>query len=112
MRSAAVTLLLATIALSAALPATAGQRVRAYQPNDYPEAGYVVAESRWGNGTVSGPVRRGPKGWQVRLPGGTWIDCVRSCTNTLRVQTVDFWQTNTAQPRDGGPDYFTWEFRF
>jgi hypothetical protein len=84
-----------------------GQSRRAY---DAP--GYVVAESRWGNGTVSGPVRPGPVGWQVRLPGGTWVNCVRSCSETLRLQTVDFWKTVGREAPDGGPNYFTLNFGF
>lgn len=75
-----------------------------------PPGGYVVAESRWGKGTVSGPVRPGRHGWQVRLPGGTWVDCVRSCSETLRRQTVDFWESNGPQSKDSGPGYFRWDF--
>lgn len=56
--------------------------------------GYVVAESRYGNGTVSGPVRRVATGYEVRLPGGTWVGCRRSCAETLRVETVDFWEND------------------
>lgn len=70
----------------AAAPANAGKR--AYAPS---EEGYVTAESRFGNGTVSGPVRIGRFGREVRLPGGTWEPCRRSCSETLRVETVDFW---------------------
>ena len=55
--------------------------------------GYVVAESRYGNGTVSGPVRFRRLGPQVRLPGGTWEYCRRSCSETLRVETIDFWDS-------------------
>ena len=57
--------------------------------------GFVTAESRFGNGTVSGPVRVTRLGPQVRLPGGTWEYCRRSCRETLRVQTVDFWETKS-----------------
>jgi len=39
--------------------------------------GYVVARSRFGNGSVSGPVRMTDLGPQVRLPGGTWEYCRR-----------------------------------
>jgi hypothetical protein len=56
----------------------------------------VVAESRFGNGTVTGPVRVTAKGRQVRLPGGTWEYCRRSCSETLRVSTVDFWESPNA----------------
>jgi hypothetical protein len=55
--------------------------------------GYVIAESRFGNGTVSGPVRYARHGREVRLPGGTWVGCRRSCSETLRVETVDFWES-------------------
>lgn len=61
-----------------------------------PIEGYVVAESRFGHGTVSGPVRRTPTGYEVRMPGGTWIQCRRSCSETLRVETVDFWENRGA----------------
>jgi hypothetical protein len=54
--------------------------------------GYVIARSRHGNGSASGPVRMTDLGPQVRLPGGTWEYCRRSCSETLRVETVDFWE--------------------
>ena len=85
---------------------TASARGPAYGP----PPDYVVAESRWGNGSVSGPVRPSRHGWQVRMPGGTWIDCVRSCSETLRRQTVDFWETQGPHARDQGPGYFQWHF--
>jgi hypothetical protein len=70
----------------AALPAAAGSRaVRGDQE-------IVVAESRFGHGTVSGPVRFARYGREVRLPGGTWEPCKRSCSESLRVATVDFWE--------------------
>jgi hypothetical protein len=55
--------------------------------------GTVTAQSRFGAQTVSGPVRHAANGrLEVRLPGGTWIECVRNCSDTLRRQTVDYWQ--------------------
>ena len=75
--------------------------------------GYVTAESRWGHGTASGPVRRGKWGWQVRLPGGTWVDCVRNnCSETLRLQALDMFESMGRDAIDGGPNYFHWERRF
>jgi hypothetical protein len=68
-------------------PAEAGRDRHARTQPDF-----VVAESRFGNGTVTGPVRASRHGYEVRLPGGTWIECRRSCSETLRVETVDFWQ--------------------
>ncbi len=76
-----------------------------------PAGGYVVAESRWGHGTVSGAVRPGPRGWQVQTPGGSWIDCVRNrCSETLRLATVDIFEV--MEQKDGGPNYFRFERRF
>lgn len=63
--------------------------------------GYVVAESRFGNGVVRGAVRNTSLGPQVQLPGGSWIYCRRSCSETLRAETVDFWQ---AQQGPGGKE--------
>jgi len=55
---------------------------------------YVVAHSRHGNGSVEGAVRPVRNGWQVRLPGGTWVNCRRSCAETLRVQSIDLFETD------------------
>ncbi len=52
----------------------------------------VTAMSKFGNGEVTGVVRAARFGREVRLPGGTWEACRRSCTETLRVATVDFWE--------------------
>lgn len=59
-----------------------------------PEDSVAVAVSHFGNGRVSGPVRVTSTGYEVRLPGGTWVACRRSCSETLRVQTVDFYENN------------------
>ena len=65
-------------------PADAGRRYRSHAPE-----GYVVAESRNGHGSVSGAVRSTQLGPQVQLPSGRWVYCRRSCSETLRVETVD-----------------------
>jgi hypothetical protein len=62
-----------------------------------PEQPYVVAESRFGHGTVSGAVRPGRNGgFEVQTPGGNWLICGRSCSETLRTETVDFWENRGA----------------
>lgn len=62
---------------------------------DYYHDGAIVStESRYGNGAISAPIRRGRGGWEVRLPHGTWVGCRRSCEETLRVQTVDIFETD------------------
>lgn len=55
--------------------------------------GTVTAKSRYGAQTASAPVRQGRNGYEVRLPGGTWVDCRRDCGQTLREESIDFWQT-------------------
>jgi len=57
-----------------------------------PDSGYVTAHSRFGNGSISAPVRPAREGFQVRLPHGTWVYCRRSCAETLRVETVDIFE--------------------
>ncbi|MCB1547737.1 MAG: hypothetical protein KDJ41_07880 [Hyphomicrobiaceae bacterium] len=89
-----------------AVPADAGKRHRERGPY----AGYVTAHSDWGNGVIRAPVRQGRYGYQVRLPGGTWIDCRRSCSETLRQETLDFWKTQGEAAQDGGPNYFRFRF--
>lgn len=75
------------------------------------DRGYVIAESRYGGGTVKGLVRPGPHGRpQVQLPGGTWIDCEQTCSDTLRRETVDFWQSRQWPFGKDGPGYFSFRF--
>lgn len=88
------------------------QRITRERPPSGPQGGYVTAESRWGHGSVSGPVRRARNGWEVRLPRGTWIPCKRSCSDELRFATVDFWETQGRSPPDGGPGYLRFDFWF
>lgn len=84
-------LTLLAAAVLAAVPLAAAHATFRRPPQNYPD-GYVVAESRFGNGTVQAPVRQAANGWQVRLPGGSWEYCRRSCSETLRVETVDRWE--------------------
>ncbi len=74
------------------------------------DRGYVTAESRYGGPSISAPVRAGPSGRpQVQLPGGTWIDCAYTCSDTLRRETVDFWQSRGTFGSDG-PGYLRFRF--
>jgi hypothetical protein len=57
---------------------------------------FVTAESRFRNGSITEPIRRTDKGWEVLLPGGHWVYCRRSCAETLRVETIDFFNANSA----------------
>ncbi len=49
--------------------------------------------------SISGAVRRGPRGDEVRLPGGTWVPCGFNCYFTLRNATVDFWRRYDVFPQ-------------
>lgn len=84
----ALILALATgLTLASLAPADAGfRRDRGYNGV---EDGGVVAHSRFGNGSARGAVREARDGLQVQLPGGTWEYCRASCSETLRVETVD-----------------------
>ncbi len=91
----ALTTLLAFSCVSALSldPASAGPRYRGAAPGGYAE-GYLHAVSRHGNGSVSGPVRAARFGPEVRLPGGTWVACRASCSETLRVEVLDIWEND------------------
>jgi hypothetical protein len=74
------------------------------------DKGYVTAESRYSGRSISGPVRMGPNGRaEVRLPGGTWLECQFTCSDTLRRETIDFWESR-GPGRVDGPGYL--HFRF
>jgi hypothetical protein len=80
---AALTALLVTLALAP----QAGAAARATSKI----LGYVTAHSHDGNGSIRAPYRATSVGYQVRLPHGTWVYCRTSCSETLRVNTVDVW---------------------
>jgi hypothetical protein len=102
-----------TIADGAAFGQASAQSLTWERPSrGAPKGDYVVAHSRWGHGSTSGPVRRAKNGWEVRLPRGTWIPCRRSCSEELRLATVDFWETQGRDAPDGGPGYFRFNFWF
>jgi len=73
---------------------------------------FVTAESRYTSATITAPVRNGAHGrLEVRLPGGTWLECGRSCRDTLRRETIDFWYSRDGRGvPDDGPGYL--QFRF
>jgi hypothetical protein len=82
------------------------------RPRSEARYAYITVESRYGAGVVTGPVRQGPSGrLEVRLPGGTWLECGQSCHETLRRETVDFWQER-GHPKGGGdgPGYLRFRF--
>jgi hypothetical protein len=82
MRSLRFAVPLTLVALAIAPPAAAGEVYGSI-------LGTVTAVSLYGNGSIAAPYRNTPVGFQVRLPHGTWVYCRTSCSETLRVQTVD-----------------------
>ncbi len=85
---------------------------QAQRARDRGDPAYVYADSKFGHGSISGPIRRGRNGLEVRMPRGTWLECKRSCSETLRLATVDFWETQGRTPPDGGPNYFSFDLWF
>jgi hypothetical protein len=83
------------VALTAST-AAAGRRHRHPAQLGMDDAAYswITVNSNYGTapGTISAPVRPGRFGYEVRLPGGVWVPCTTNCYDTLRHQTVDFWQ--------------------
>lgn len=64
---------------------------------------YITVESRYYAGsTITAPVRQGPRGPEVRLPGGLWFRCELNCYETLRRESIDFWET--IREEGGGRD--------
>ena len=56
--------------------------------------GTVKVCSLYGKGCVTAPTRPGQfNDREVRLPGGTWIACKLDCRQTLREESVDFFET-------------------
>lgn len=89
--------LLASLALAIASLALLGLAKSSFAATSTDDpAGFVTATSRFGNGTIKARTRHSALGWSVELPGGNWVYCRRSCSETLRVETVDFFQSNAA----------------
>ena len=63
----------------------------------------VTVCSDYGNGCYRAPVRRGKWGHKMRLKHGTWIDCRGDCRQTLREETIDFWETQNDKALAIGP---------
>lgn len=88
-KSASLTIAAATTLTFTGTVSEAGSYKRGHN-----KSSYIVAESVSGNGRVAGRVRQTRIGPQVQLPGGNWIYCRRSCSETLRVSTIDFWESD------------------
>lgn len=67
-----------------------------------PEYGRVTAFSHYGNGSVTGAVRKTWWGYEVQSPKGSWLDCEGDCRDTLRKWALDFWETRNEDAPDQG----------
>jgi hypothetical protein len=83
----------ATLAAVVALTMTSAADAQSRKNSRGGGHGVVSVCSIYGNGCTSAPVRWAGYDYEFRLPGGTWISCKQSCKDTLRRETVDFWET-------------------
>jgi hypothetical protein len=110
-QSALIAAVAVACAVGALAPAANADWVR--RAHREPAVGFVAAESRYSSQTIAAPVRISAIGRrEVRLPGGTWIECHRSCSETLRRETIDFWyiRSNIDSTGNDGPGYLRFEF--
>ena len=91
--AAVMVVCLAGSIVASALPATAASPRRGAE-------GSVQACSHRGHGCITVQVRQGQHGPEVRLPGGTWVDCAGDCRLTAVEQSIDFWDKQI----EGKPD--------
>jgi hypothetical protein len=78
-------------------PANAERWRQAVTDPAYPHI--TVQSDLYPSETISAPVRSGPRGDEVRLPGGTWVPCGFNCYFTLRNATIDFWRRYDVFPQ-------------
>jgi hypothetical protein len=86
-----------TVVVLAAVLVSFGAPAAADAGRAYPEI--TVQSEYYPSQTISGAVRRGPRGDEVRLPGGTWVPCGFNCYYTLRNATIDFWRRYDVFPQ-------------
>ncbi|MEJ2117329.1 MAG: hypothetical protein P8Y67_01045 [Alphaproteobacteria bacterium] len=68
---------------------------------------HIYVESDYGSRRVSVPVRHTRMGDQVKLPGGSWVDCEVTCEYTVRRLSVDFWEDQ--QNHSTSPNYLKYD---
>jgi hypothetical protein len=86
-----------TTLLSAVMPVAASDE--AVTPRQIRE-GKVTACSSYGSKCYTAKLVRSPVGWKMRLNGGTLIDCGVTCQDTLRRETIDFWEDQRERATD------------
>ena len=87
------------VAVLFAVPVPLAAQDSAVTPRQIRE-GKVTACSSYGHKCYTAKLVRSPVGWKMRLNGGTLIDCSVTCQDTLRIETVDFWQDQRERGTD------------
>lgn len=102
-----LTLLAVLIITAAAMPSAEAKRYKHH--SKYGGYDRIKIVSRFSpNKYVIVPIRDGRYGdAEVRLPGGTWIDCERNCEWTVQKKYLDFWEY---QQSPFGPGYLRRKF--
>jgi hypothetical protein len=59
---------------------------------DFGDQYITVPNAKHPGKKITGLVRSGPHGDQVRLPDGTWVLCAVTCAVTLRQNSYDLWE--------------------
>jgi hypothetical protein len=90
LKPAGASLFAATFLLLAVGPALADKARKGAQ--DFGDHSITVPSAKNPGKKITGLVRSGPHGDQVRLPDGTWVLCAVTCAVTLRQNSYDLWE--------------------
>lgn len=59
--------------------------------------GKATSKSHFSDKVATAATRQLQRGsvtyWQVRTPGGAWLDCSGDCAETYRREILDYWET-------------------
>jgi hypothetical protein len=97
-----------TAAVAFSLTTTAeARRCKGHSCDDSGAYRHIYVESNYGSRRVVVPVRHSRLGDQVKLPGGSWVDCEVTCEYTVRRLSVDFWEDQ--QNHFTSPNYLKYD---
>ena len=63
---------------------------------------HVTVKSHYSNGTVVAASRKRGNHYEVRLPGGSWLDCAGDCREEYRRKWLDLRETRNERSSGGG----------
>ena len=90
LKPAGASLFAASFLLLAVGPALADKARKGAE--DFGDQSITVPSAKNPGKKITGLVRSGPHGDQVRLPDGTWVLCAVTCAVTLRQNSYDLWE--------------------